>query len=199
MLASASPARRFLLESAGLDPEVMVSHADETGTEHLPTVEAVEVLARRKAETVAARFGPSGDAPLVLACDSLLEFEGCSWGKPGSAAEVIDRWSRLRGRSGLLHTGHVLIDAASGTSAHETDTALVRFGLPTDEEIAAYSATPEALQVAGPFTLEGRSSPWIESIDGNYGTITGVSLAVLRRLLGRVGIAITDLWNERPR
>jgi septum formation protein len=88
----------------------------------------------------------------------------------------------------------VLIDAGDGRSAAETDTAVIRFGHPTDAEIAAYAKTPEALQVAGPFTLEGRSAPWIDSIDGNYGTVTGVSLAVVRRLLARLGVQIADLW-----
>lgn len=192
ILASASPARRFLLESAGLRPEVVVSHVAEDGTEHLDPSGAVAVLARRKARAVAGRPGSAG--ALVVACDSLLEFEGQAWGKPASPEEVVSRWRRLRGRRGLLHTGHFLIDNETGRDADETDTSEVRFGTPADEEIEAYAATAEALQVAGPFTLEGRSAPWIESIEGNYGTITGVSLPVVRRLLERVGVRLIDLW-----
>jgi septum formation protein len=196
VLASASPARRFLLESAGLHPEVMVSHVDEGGTAHLAPAEAVAVLARRKAAAVTARLRTAGgDPPLVVACDSLLEYEGRAWGKPASSEEVIDRWRLLRGGRGLLHTGHVLVDCSRGDEEVETDTAVVHFGEPTDAEIAAYAGTDESRQVAGPFTLEGRSAPWIESIEGNYGTITGLSLPVLRRLLERLGLGITDLWT----
>lgn len=200
ILASASPARRYLLESAGLRPEVMVSHVDEDGTDHLPAAEAVAVLAQRKGEAVVARVAPAaGDpdrdrGPLVVACDSMLEFGAETWGKAATAEEVIRRWKAMRGNRGLLHTGHYLADTASGAVALETDTAVVHFAQPTDEEILAYAATAESRQVAGPFTLEGRSAPWIDSIEGNYGTITGISLPVLRRLLDRLGIGIVELW-----
>ncbi len=194
VLASASPARRFLLESAGLAPEVVVSHVPEDGVDHLPPAQAVAELAVRKGRAVAARVGADGD-PLVVACDSMLEFEGEAWGKASSGEEVVSRWKRLRGCRGLLHTGHFVLDTASGADAVETDTAVVHFGRPSDSEIAAYASTPESLQVAGPFTLEGRSAPWIDSIEGNYGTITGISLPVLRRLLDRLGTDLLDLWS----
>jgi septum formation protein len=193
ILASASPARRFLLETSGLLPEVVVSHVDEDGTGHLPPREAVAELARRKARSVAARVAPTG--ALIVACDSLLEFDGEAWGKAASREEVVARWRRLRGQTGWLHTGHVLIDGASGTEVDETDTAVVHFGSPSDAEIDAYAETDESRLVAGPFTLEGRSAPWIDSIEGNYGTITGISLPVFRRLLARVDVEIVDLWN----
>ncbi len=198
VLASASPARRFLLESAGLRPDVVVSHVPEDGVGHLPPAQAVVELAARKGRAVADRLttgpGAGGPGPLVVACDSMLEFEGEAWGKAASGEEVVSRWKRLRGSRGLLHTGHFVLDTSSGADAVETDTAVVHFGQPTDAEIAAYAATAESLQVAGPFTLEGRSAPWIDAIEGNYGTITGISLPVLRRMLGRLGIDLLDLW-----
>jgi septum formation protein len=201
VLASASPARRLLLESAGLRPEVVVSHVAEHGVDDLAPVDAVAALARRKGQAVVARLGADPgfdidrDRPLVVAGDSLLEFDGEAWGKPAEAGEVIARWLRLRGGTGLLHTGHFVCDVVAGEEAEETDTAVVRFGTPSDREVRAYASHPESLQVAGPFTLEGRSAPWIDSIDGNYGTITGISLPVLRRLLSRLGVEILDLWT----
>jgi septum formation protein len=197
ILASASPARRQLLEWAGLSPDVAVSHVAEDGVDHLPAIEAVQVLAERKARAVVSGIPASqgADAPIVVGCDSMLEFDGETWGKASSPAEVVDRWRRLRGGRGLLHTGHCVLDTATGNEAAATDTALVRFGVPDEREIEAYSRTSEALQVAGPFTLEGRSAPWIESIDGNYGTITGISLALLRRLLAELKVEIIDLWS----
>jgi septum formation protein len=193
ILASASPARRNLLESAGLRPEIIVSDVDEGGVGDLAPRDAVAELARRKGQAVATRIGPA-DA-LVVACDSMLEFGGTAWGKATSPAEVVRRWEHLRGGRGLLHTGHFVLDAAGGATAAETDTAVVHFGDPTDREIEAYARTPESRQVAGPFTLEGRSGAWIERIDGNYGTILGLSLPVLRRLLARVGVEMIDLWH----
>ncbi len=193
VLASASPARRYLLESAGLKPEVVVSNVAEDGTGHLAPAEAVAALARRKGQAVAERLRPT-DA-LVLACDSMLEFGGECWGKASSSDEVVRRWRLLRGGRGLLHTGHFLLDACDGRHAGHTDTAVVHFGRPSDEEIEAYAATAESLQVAGPFTLEGRSAPWIDAIEGSYGTITGVSLAVVRDLLDQLGVRLIDLWQ----
>lgn len=178
-----------------MSPEVVVSNVAEDGVDHLPPVEAVLVLAQRKAEAVAAAQRTGPDAPLVIGCDSLLEFEGASWGKPSSPVQVIDRWRRMRGREGLLHTGHCVIDTAISATAAATDTALVRFGNPSDREIETYAATSEAMTVAGPFTLEGRSAPWVDTIDGNYGTITGLSLPLLRRLLAELDVEIIDLWS----
>jgi septum formation protein len=199
VLASASPARLFLMRAAGLAPEVIPSHVDEGDVDHLPAVDAVLALARRKAQLVASNLAGSSDPPLVVGCDSLLEFEGRVWGKPVSRAEVVERWHQLKGREGLLHTGHCVVEARSGDTVSALDTARVSFGQPTDREIEAYAASDEALQVAGPFTLEGLSAPWIDSIDGNYGTITGISLPVLRRLLHQLGVELIDLWASDRR
>jgi septum formation protein len=193
VLASASPARLRVLQWAGLRPEVMVSGADEDGLDSVAVVERVVQLARRKARAVAARLEPI-DRVLIIGCDSLLEFEGRAEGKPSSPAEAAALWRRMRTRTGFLHTGHCLIDAARGAEATATDTALIRFGDPTDAEIDAYVATGEPLQVAGAFTLEGFGAAWIDSIDGNYGTITGLSIPVLRRLLGQLGVELVGLW-----
>jgi septum formation protein len=195
VLASASTARWFLLREAGLDPEVIPSLVDEGGVDGLPAHEAVVVLAERKARAVAATLPRRAGEALVVGCDSMLEFAGEIWGKPDSPAEVRSRWRRMRGNSGLLHTGHFVLDCGAGRHASAGDVATVHFGDPSDYEIAAYSATEEAMYVAGPFTLEGRSAPWIESIDGNFGTITGLSLPVLRRLLRDLGIELVDLWR----
>jgi septum formation protein len=203
VLASASPARLLLLRGAGLDPEVRVSHVPEDEVDGLDPPAAVNELARRKAREVAARLRseaadrdqPDGNLPLVVGCDSLLEFAGQVWGKPSGPDEVSARWRQMRGRRGLLHTGHCLIDASDSREATACDTAVVHFGRPDDREIEAYARTDEALAVAGPFTLEGRSAPWVERIDGNYGTITGISLPVLRRLLLELGVSIVDLWR----
>jgi septum formation protein len=193
VLASASPARLRVLQWAGLRPEVMVSGVDEDGLESVPVVERVVQLARRKAGAVVARLDPT-DPVLVIGCDSLLEFDGRAEGKPASPAEAVALWRLMRTRTGLLHTGHCVIDAVGGMEAAAADTALIRFGDPTDAEIDAYVATGEPLQVAGAFTLEGFGAAWIDSIDGNYGTITGLSIPVLRRLLGQLGVGLVELW-----
>lgn len=198
ILASASPARLRVLRWAGLRPEVMVSGVDEAEVDPLPVAQTTLVLARRKAAAVAARLVDDGPA-LVIGCDSLLEFDGRAEGKPASAAAAVALWRRMRGGEGLLHTGHCLIDAETGSEVSAVDTSEIRFGNPTDAEIDAYVATGEPLGVAGAFTLEGFGAAWIDSIDGNYGAITGLSVPVLRRLLRQLDIEIVDLWDTTGR
>jgi septum formation protein len=196
VLASASPARRATLWAAGVEPEVFVSHVDEDALS-APTVPGlVAVLAEAKARAVAGRLD---GAALVLGCDSLLELDGAAAGKPGSAAEAVQRWRRMRGRTGRLHTGHFLIDTASGLSRGAVATATVRFGEPSDAEIDAYVATGEPLAVAGGFTIDGLGGWFIDGVDGDHHTVVGLSLPLLRRMLGELGWAVADLpQTARP-
>jgi septum formation protein len=199
VLASASPARRSLLESAGLAPEVIISDVDESGTEHLRPVEAVATLAERKGRRVAARLA-AGDAhaatgTIIVACDSMLEFNGRAWGKAATAEEVIRRWKLMAGRQGRLHTGHWIGDTAGAREVSRVDTTTVHFGRPTEAQIEAYAGTEESRRVAGPFTMEGRSAPWVLGIEGNAGTVMGISVPVVTELLQELGIEITELWT----
>jgi len=196
ILASASAARRRLLEAAGIEAEVRVSGVDETLEAGGDVTSAVATLARRKAEAVASLTGltRAGDG-LVLGCDSLLDLDGRALGKPGSAAEATARWRAQRGRVGHLRTGHHLIDLASGRSASGVASTAVRFGWPSDAEIAAYVATGEPLGVAGAFTLDGRGAPFVDGVDGDPANVVGLSLPLLRRLLGELGTGIVELWS----
>jgi len=197
VLASASPARLGLLRAAGLEPLVQVSGVDESEVAGGDVAGVVAELARRKAEAVAGRTDlPPGS--LVLGCDSLLDVDGAAMGKPASAAEATQRWFGLRGRSGILRTGHHLVDRDSGRAETEVTATTVEFGEPTDAEVAAYVASGEPLAVAGAFTLDGRGSPWIERIDGDPSTVIGLSLPALRRLLLALGTSIVDLWTPSP-
>jgi len=190
ILASASPARLDLLRSAGLDPAVIVSGVDEGGLDHLAPADLALALAERKAGVVAAQLADG----LVVGCDSVLELDGRAHGKPTSPQDAVERWTSMRGRSGVLVTGHCVIDVASGRTASAVATTVVHFGSPNDAEVAAYVATGEPLAVAGAFTLQGRSAPFIDGIEGDAGNVIGLSLPLLRRLLGELGVSITELW-----
>ncbi|MQS06231.1 nucleoside triphosphate pyrophosphatase [Streptomyces alkaliphilus] len=193
VLASRSPARLSLLRRAGLDPEVIVSGVDEEAVE-APTPQALAlVLAEAKAAAVAAR--PEAADALVIGCDSVLEFEGVARGKPADASAAIARWKAMRGRSGVLLTGHCVIDTASGERVSAVGSTVVRFGEPDDAEIAAYVATGEPLHVAGAFTLDGLGAPFVEGVDGDPGNVIGLSMPLLRRLLGALGVGVTSLWK----
>ncbi|MET8544906.1 nucleoside triphosphate pyrophosphatase [Kitasatospora sp. NPDC004799] len=193
VLASASPARLGLLRQAGLDPRVVVSGVDEDAITAATPAELALVLAEAKAKAVAAELA---DGELVIGCDSVLELDGEALGKPADAAEALARWQSMRGRAGVLRTGHCVIDTSTGRQSSATASTTVRFGTPDDAEIAAYVASGEPLHVAGAFTLDGRSAPFIDGIDGDPGNVIGLSLPLLRRLLADLDVRITDLWAD---
>jgi septum formation protein len=191
VLASASPARLRLLRAAGLDPRVMVSGVDEDGVLAPDPAALVVELARRKAAAVA---GSLSSDELVVGCDSMLELGGEVLGKPRDAADATERWKRMRGRNGTLLTGHAVVDVAAGCTVSAVAATTVRFGTPSDAEVAAYVASGEPLGVAGAFTLDGRSAPFIEGVEGDPGNVIGLSLPLLRSLLAELGVPLTDLW-----
>ncbi|TJZ53104.1 septum formation inhibitor Maf [Streptomyces piniterrae] len=193
VLASQSPARLALLRQAGLAPEVVISGVDEDAVTAPTPGELARVLAEHKAAAVAAR-AEAADA-LVVGCDSVLELDGRALGKPADAEDATARWKSMRGRSGVLQTGHCVIDTRDGRQVSATASTTVRFGEPSDAEIAAYVESGEPLFVAGAFTLDGRSAPFIDGIDGDPGNVIGLSLPLLRRLLADLDVAITDLWT----
>ncbi|MFJ8432589.1 nucleoside triphosphate pyrophosphatase [Kitasatospora sp. NPDC094019] len=191
VLASASPARLGLLRQAGLDPRVVVSGVDEDALSAATPAELALVLAEAKAKAVAATLT---EGELVIGCDSVLELDGQALGKPADETEALARWQAMRGRAGVLRTGHCVIDTTTGRQVSATASTTVRFGTPDDAEVAAYIATGEPLHVAGAFTLDGRSAPFVEGIDGDPGNVIGLSLPLLRGLLAELGVRITDLW-----
>jgi septum formation protein len=198
VLASASPARLHLLRSAGLEPIVQVSDVDESIVDGRVAQEVCAALARLKAESVAARVrgrALPGDPTLVLGCDSVLEMDGEIHGKPADAGQAVSRWRRMRGRTGILHTGHCLIDVARSTSTEEVGSTTVSFADATDAEIEAYVATGEPLRVAGAFTIDSLGGWFVERIDGDAGNVVGVSLPVVRRLLTRLDVDVAALWG----
>jgi septum formation protein len=181
-----------VLRSAGIDPEVVVSGVDETCDDHLDTAALVGLLAERKASAVAT-LRP---ADLVLGCDSMLDFEQEALGKPTSPQQVIEVWRRLSGQEGTLYTGHCLIDGRGSRKLRAVAATLVRFGSPSDAELAAYASTGEPMSLAGAFSIDGRGAPFVDGIDGDPSNVIGLSLPLLRRMLADLGIAITDLWRQ---
>lgn len=198
VLASASPARRKLLDAAGIDCEVLVSGVDETTVEASRPEVLSTALARMKAEAVAERLRSTGRGDehlLVLGCDSVLYFAGDILGKPEDATEATGRWRAMRGGKGVLHTGHCLIDMATGRHAEATAATTVHFADIDDIEIAAYIASGEPLAVAGAFTIDGLGAPFVTAVEGDPGTVIGLSLPLLREMLAELGVRITDLWR----
>lgn len=179
-----------------------MSGVDEDDVDHLPTSEAVMVLAQRKAQAVVSSLvsgvaagATTAPRTLVLGCDSMLDLDGQQFGKPADAAEVWQRWEAMRHTTGTLHTGHCIIDTATGDSATESVATVVRFGDPTTTELEAYLATGEPLAVAGAFTLDGYGAAFLDGIDGDPGNVIGVSVPAVRRLLTAHGVSITELWT----
>ncbi|MDM4722468.1 nucleoside triphosphate pyrophosphatase [Micromonospora sp. WMMA1363] len=197
VLASASPARRKTLQAAGIEPDVLVSGVDESLVVTDRAEELCLELARLKTQAVLTRLRPTNDQrTLVIGCDSVLEFDGEIFGKPADAADAVRRWERMRGRSGVLHSGHCLIDIVAGRRAEAVASTTVHFADVSDDEVATYVGTGEPLAVAGAFTIDGLGGPFVERIEGDPGTVVGLSLPLLRRLLAELDLRITDLWMK---
>ena len=192
VLASQSPARLATLRSAGIEPEVIVSGVDEDRITSTDAGNLAAALAQLKCRAVAERLGD--DDALVIGCDSVLAFDGEILGKPDGPADAVARWRRMRGRSGVLHTGHCV--RLGSEEFLETASTIVHFAQVTDAEIDAYVATGEPLHVAGAFTIDGLGGAFVSSIEGDHHNVVGLSLPLLRLLVGDLGIAWTDLWRQ---
>ncbi|MGB3910355.1 MAG: Maf family protein [Pseudolysinimonas sp.] len=198
VLASTSPARLATLRLAGIEPVAIAPGVDEdaavAAAGPLAVPEMVMLLARLKAEAVAAAH-PDLDG-LILGGDSAFEFDGVVYGKPHLPEVARNRWLAQRGRSGLLHSGHWLIDTRTGRATGSPAVAGVQFAADiTDAEIDAYVATGEPLQVAGAFTIDARGAAFIERIDGDPHAVVGLSIPLLRTLVRSLGMEWTDLWT----
>lgn len=226
ILASQSPSRRKVLQQAGVAFDIEVSEVDEgavleaaSAEAELTAADAALLLARAKAEAVAALPGSRG--ALVLGCDSVFELDGVRYGKPYEVEVAVDRWQQMRGRTGILHTGHWMVaaESASATAQHswlgigamssgplgvpestlgsagETVSSAVSFAQATDAAIRAYAESQEALQCAGAFTLEGRGAAFIDRVEGDPNAVIGLSPAAVNRLLSEFGSSITEFWT----
>jgi len=194
VLASQSPARLQTLRNAGLDPVVIVSGVDESVLDGLVPRELALGLAELKAAAVADRLPEEHAGALVLGCDSVLELDGRALGKPGTPEIAVERWKEMRGRSGVLVTGHSLVDTASRRRVSRLATTTVHFADVTDDEIEAYVATGEPLHVAGAFTVDSLGGAFVTRIEGDYHNVVGVSLPLLREMVLELGRRWTDLW-----
>lgn len=205
VLASASPARLALLLSCGVEPAVLVSDVDEPAVEaaarqrdpHLSPARLAQLLAEAKGAAVTDRV-PAG-SELVIACDSVLEIDGRVHGKPGTPEVARERWRTMRGRSGVLHTGHHVIDVRTGRTAGAPASARVHFAEASDAQIDGYVATGEPLHVAGGFTLDGLGAPFVEGIEGHPSTVIGLCLPLLRRLVADLGVDWWDVASAQSR
>lgn len=210
-LASTSPARLMLLRqfgihpltiSPGVDEEAVIAAVEEAQARTLSPEEHVLLLARRKAADVVARLAddiPDFDG-IVIGGDSMFDIHGRILGKPGTAEVAAERWQAMRGHSGVLHSGQAVVRVAPGRApreAHAVAAASVSFAADvTDDEIEAYVATGEPLQVAGAFTVDSLGGAFVTRVDGDPSTVVGMSLSTLRRLTREVGVEWTTLWNS---
>jgi septum formation protein len=197
VLASASEARLRTLRNAGVYPEVIVSGVKEDQEQADGVPELTARLARLKAEAVSTRIDLGPGPTVVIGCDSLLELDGVGYGKPRTAAEAVRRWQLIRGRVGMLHTGHhvILLDRLQVAAKTAVASTVVHFAEITDAEIEAYVASTEPLHVAGGFTIDGLGGPFITRIEGDHHNVIGLSLPLLRTMLSGLGIWWPTLWG----
>jgi len=194
VLASASPARRRLLQNAGINPIVRPSQFDEDQIQTSDPVELVQQLALGKAKVVAEQF-PNA---LILGCDSVLAIQGEIHGKPANPEEAIARWEQMRSQVGHLYTGHALIDTDRAQTLVRYRMTEVHFAAVSDRQIAAYVASGEPLNCAGCFALEGKGGLFVDHLVGCHTNVIGLSLPLLREMLEILGYDIIDFWTVVP-
>ncbi len=192
VLASASPARLKTLQNAGLSPEVVVSGVDESKLEMTTAPEYTLKLAQLKAVAVAA----TEKRAIVIGCDSVLALDGEILGKPATEADAVERWKQMRGRAGVLHTGHCVIDTHREVWLARSAATQVRFAHVSDEEIEAYVATGEPSAVAGAFTLDGLGGAFVSGVTGDPHNVVGISLPLLRLMFEELGFVWTEFWSQ---
>lgn len=206
VLGSASPARATLLRNAGVTPLIQPSRVDEEQligqAGDLTPAGLTQLLATAKARDVAEQIRsgevpgvPNGRRVLVIGADSMLDFSGEVLGKARSAEEVRGRWAAMSDRTGVLVTGHTVIDVATGASEERAVTTTVHFGRPDEAELEAYIASGEPLAVAGSCTIDGLGGPFIDGIEGDHTNVIGLALPTLRAMLAALGLRWTDLWG----
>ncbi|MEY3868103.1 MAG: septum formation inhibitor Maf [Cyanobacteriota bacterium] len=194
VLASASSARRRLLESIGISAIICPSDFDESLVPLTEPSNYVQILAEKKAETIALAFEDHPDY-LVLGCDSILVINGDIYGKPADAQDAIGRWQTMRGNVGQLYTGHALIDLGKNRTLVRCQVTQVYFANIGDRQISAYVATGEPLNCAGCFAIESKGGLFVEKIEGCHTNVIGLSLPLLRQMLEELDYDITDFWQ----
>ena len=190
VLASASPARKKLLQAAGIEPIVCKSDFDESQITNDAPDKLVEILAKCKAQTVAPKFTDA----LILGCDSVLALNGEIYGKPQSPQEAIKRWQMMRGNTGVLYTGHALLDLRQSRQIIRCGITKVYFAQVSDRTIEAYVASGEPLRCAGCFAIDGKGALLVEKLEGCHSNVIGLSLPLLREMLIDLGYQIADFW-----
>jgi septum formation protein len=207
VLGSASTGRRRVLRSAGIDPLIAVSGVDEDAAiaalgAHPDPATVVTTLARAKADAVARELDKEVTADcVVIGCDSMLYVNGELRGKPGTPEQARRQWNSMAGKPGSLFTGHCVIrirEAQVLRTETAAEVTTVRFGVPTEQELTAYIASGEPLNVAGGFTIDGLGGWFIDGVEGDSSNVVGLGLSITRRLLESVGLSVGDLWSANP-
>jgi septum formation protein len=198
ILASASPARLMLLRSQNIQPIVIASEINEKEIEEKYKDSSTEIVVKElsiaKANYVLTN-NVSLNTGILIAADSMLEFEAQSLGKPLNAENAIARWQKMRGKSGILHTGHTVIRLDNRQTITRVISTKVEFANVDDKEILDYVATSEPLNVAGAFTIDSLGAAFVKEVHGDHSNVIGLSLPALREIVRELGLSWTSLWE----
>jgi septum formation protein len=198
ILASASPARLMLLRSQNIKPIVIASEINEKEIEAQYKNSATEVIVKElsiaKANYV-LNNNVSLNNGILIAADSMLEFNSQSLGKPLNAENAIARWQQMRGKTGILHTGHTVIRLDNKQTITRVISTKVEFANIDDQEILDYVATTEPLYVAGAFTIDSLGAAFVKQVHGDHSNVVGLSLPALREIVRELGLSWTSLWE----
>ena len=198
ILASNSPARLMLLKTQKINPIVIPSDINEKELEESlkdsSITNIVQELSIAKAKYVLENNVSLAEG-ILIAADSMLEFENKPYGKPLTAESAIQRWKTMRGKSGTLHTGHTIIRLDNKQSISKVVSTKVFFANIDDEEIIDYVATTEPLNVAGAFTIDSLGAAFISKVEGDHSNVIGLSLPIVREMVKELGLSWTKMWD----
>lgn len=188
ILASASPRRRELLETAGWNILVEAAHVDESLLPGEAAKPYVGRLAREKALAVAHRH--IGESALVLGADTTVAHQGEILGKPGDPEEARRMLRTLSGNIHHVHTGVCLIHTGGRFERWAVETTQVWFAPLSDVEIEAYIDSGEPFDKAGAYAIQGRAAQFIPRIEGSWSNVVGLPLHLVRAWLTEADAAM---------
>lgn len=180
ILASASPRRRELLSSMGLEYRVVVSDADESAVsaEGVPPDIYVQELALIKAAAAAKQVMKDRKA-VIISADTIVVNDGRILGKPEDAQEAFDMLSSLSGHGHKVYTGCCVMRIRDGKTVCRSVATDVYFKELSEDKIWRYIATGEPADKAGAYGIQGLGGMLVERIDGDYQNVVGLSVSAL--------------------
>jgi septum formation protein len=194
ILASNSPRRRHLLETAGLEFSVIPSDFDENSVT-LPSPEShVKFLAEAKAGEISKRYPECW----IIAADTIVSIDQAMLAKPTSPGEARAMLETLSDKTHQVHTGYCIGCKAKNHLFSDCVTTDVTFKNASESEIEWYIASGEPFDKAGAYGIQGIGAFLVKRISGSYTNVVGLPICEVLDYLLKAGIVELDAGDTGP-